>query len=82
MVWRRNSNGCGCQTPMGSHFGVGEFTTHLRTCFSGWIGSRSLGANRFGFGILTHGGLPERHAIHGGGDRGHAGGLAKPLLTA
>ena len=23
--------------PMGYHFGVGEFTTHFRTCFSGWI---------------------------------------------
>ena len=27
-------------------FGVGEFTTHFRTYFSGWIRSRSLGANR------------------------------------
>ena len=27
-------NGCGSK-PMGSHFGVGEFTTHLRTYFSG-----------------------------------------------
>ena len=26
---------------MGSHFGLGEFTTY----FSGWIGSRSLGEN-------------------------------------
>ena len=25
-------------TPMGSHVGVGEFTTHFRTYFSGWIG--------------------------------------------
>ena len=24
--------------PMGSHFGVGEFTTHCRTYVSGWIG--------------------------------------------
>ena len=24
---------------MGSHFGVGEFTTHFRTYFSGWIES-------------------------------------------
>ena len=24
--------------PMGSHVGVGEFTTHFRTYFSGWIG--------------------------------------------
>ena len=30
--------GCGSK-PMGSHFGVGEFTTHLRTYFSGWIES-------------------------------------------
>ena len=24
--------------PMGSHFGIGEFTTHFRAYFSGWIG--------------------------------------------
>ena len=30
------------------HFGIGEFTTHLRTCFSGWIGMNKLGV-RFGF---------------------------------
>ena len=30
------------------HFGVGEFTTHFRTYFSGWIGMFT-GANRFGF---------------------------------
>ena len=35
--------------PMGSHFGVGEFTTPFRTYFSGWIGSRSLGANDLDF---------------------------------
>ena len=28
-------NPCGGSKPMGSHFGVGEFTTHFRTCFSG-----------------------------------------------
>ena len=37
--------GCGSK-PMRSHFGVGKFTTHFRTYFSGWIGSRSLGDNR------------------------------------
>ena len=26
------------KTVLGSHFGVGEFTTHFRTYFSGWIG--------------------------------------------
>ena len=26
------------KTVLGSHFGVGEFTTHVRTYFSGWIG--------------------------------------------
>ena len=30
--------GCGSK-PMGSHFGVGEFTTHVCTYFSGWIES-------------------------------------------
>ena len=35
--------------PMGSHFGVGEFTTHFRTYFSGdWDA-------RWGYGILTYG---------------------------
>ena len=28
---------------------VGEFTTHFRTYFSGWIGSRSMGVRAFGF---------------------------------
>ena len=33
------------------HFGVGEFTTHFRTCFSGdWD-------VRWGYGVLTHGQL-------------------------
>ena len=32
--------GCGSK-PTESHFWVGEFTTHFRTYFSGWIGSRS-----------------------------------------
>ena len=31
----------------GYHLGVGEFTTHFRTYFSGWIGSRSLGVLAF-----------------------------------
>ena len=31
-------DGCGSK-PMVYHFGVGEFTTHLRTYFSGWIES-------------------------------------------
>ena len=26
------------KTVLGSHLGLGEFTTHLRTDFSGWIG--------------------------------------------
>ena len=31
-----SGHGCGRgSTPMGSHFGVGEFTTHFRTYFSG-----------------------------------------------
>ena len=30
--------------------GLGEFTTHFRTDFSGWIGGCSLGT-----GLLTHG---------------------------
>ena len=35
--------------PMGSHFGVGEFTTHFRTYFTGdWD-------VHWGYGILTHG---------------------------
>ena len=33
---------CGSK-PMGSHFGVGEFTTHCRTYFSGWIGMLNEG---------------------------------------
>ena len=32
--WEPPAYGCG-STPMGSHFGVGEFTTHFRTDFSG-----------------------------------------------
>ena len=36
------------KTVLVSHFGVGEFTTHF-SYFSGWIGARSLGADRFGF---------------------------------
>ena len=31
-------SGCGPK-PMGSHFGVGDFTTHFRTYFSGWFES-------------------------------------------
>ena len=33
----------------GIPFGVGEFTTHFRTYFSGWIGMF------WGYGLLTHG---------------------------
>ena len=34
-----SKDGCGRgSTPMESHFGVDEFTTHVRTYFSGWIG--------------------------------------------
>ena len=37
------------KTVLGSHFGVGEFTTHVRTYFGGdWD-------NHWGCGILTHG---------------------------
>ena len=34
--------------PMGSHVGVGEFTTHFNTYFSGWIGTFT-GGTGFGF---------------------------------
>ena len=27
------------KTVLGSHFGIGEFTIHFRTCFGGWIES-------------------------------------------
>ena len=55
---RTFQNSCGChlavgQKPMGSHFGVGEFTTHFRTYFSGWIGMFTGGR----IWILTHGHL-------------------------
>ena len=33
------SNMAAVVKPMGSHFGVGAFTTHFRTYFSGWIES-------------------------------------------
>ena len=37
------------KTVLGSHFGVGEFTTHFRTNFSGdWD-------VHWGYGVLTHG---------------------------
>ena len=36
---------------MGSHLGVGEFTTHFRTYLSGWIGMFTGGT----IWILTHG---------------------------
>ena len=42
-------------TPIGSHFGVGEFTTHFRTYFSGWIGMFTGGT----IWVLTHGHLSE-----------------------
>ena len=48
-----DSFGCGSK-PMVPFWG--RCTTDVRTYFSGWIGSRSLGANRFGF--WTHGHFP------------------------
>ena len=36
------------KTVLGSHFGVGEFTTHFRAYFSGWIGMFT-GGTGFGF---------------------------------
>ena len=39
-------------TPLVSHFGVGEFATHFRTYFSGWIGMFTGGTE---FWILAHG---------------------------
>ena len=44
-VWAICSFGCGSK-PMGSHFGVGEFTTHFRLDFSGGLGC-SLGVRDF-----------------------------------
>ena len=42
----------GGSTPMGSHFGVGEFTNHYKTYFSGdWD-------VHWGCGVLTHGHIP------------------------
>ena len=44
--------GCGCQNRFGIPFWLaGEFTTHFRTYFSGWIESDV----HWGYGILTHG---------------------------
>ena len=40
-------------TVLGSHFGVGEFTTHFRTNFIGWIGMFTGGT----IWVLTHGDL-------------------------
>ena len=36
---------------MGSHFGVGEFSTHFRTYFSVWMGMLTGGT----IWLLTHG---------------------------
>ena len=47
---REKQNGCGSK-PMGSHVGVGEFTIHFRTSFSGWIGMFTGGT----IWLLTHG---------------------------
>ena len=44
------SFGCGSK-PVGSHFGVGEFTTHFRTYFGGWIGMFTGGT----IWVLTYG---------------------------
>ena len=44
--------GCGSKA-MGSHFGMGEFTAHVRTYFSGWIGMFTEGT----IWVLTHGRL-------------------------
>ena len=50
--------GCGCQNRFGIPFlgfrcttGVGEFTTHFRLCFSGWIGMFTGNT----IWLLTHG---------------------------
>ena len=43
----------------GSDFGVGEFTTHFRTDFSGWIGMFTGGTSW----ILTHGHTIQYHTI-------------------
>ena len=45
------------QNRFGSHFGVGEFTTHFRTYFSG---DRDV---HWGCGILTHGHLRRSPAM-------------------
>ena len=60
--WRRAWGGFGCKwrrvkTVLGSHFGAfGEFTTHFRTYFSGWIESDV----HWRYGILTHGQIVSR----------------------
>ena len=46
-----DSAAIGGSKPLGSHFGVGEFTAHFRTYFSGWIGMVTGGM----VWILTHG---------------------------
>ena len=47
-----DADGCGSK-PMVSHFGVGEFTTHVRTYFSGeW--------DVHWYGALTHGHMAEK----------------------
>ena len=49
--WRGKGRTCGHGSkPMGSNFGVGEFTTHFRTYFSGWIGMFTAGT----IWVLTH----------------------------
>ena len=47
MRGQTHSYGCGFR-PMGSHFGVGEFTTHFRT-YASWDWDVD-----WGYGLLTH----------------------------
>ena len=42
------ADGCGSK-PMGSHFGLGEFTTHVGTYLSGWIESDAHWGYDLGF---------------------------------
>ena len=53
--------GCGGRNQW-YHFGVGEFTTHFRTYFSGWIGVFTGGKPIW---LLTHGNHPRKGALEG-----------------
>ena len=46
------------KTVLGSHFGVGEFTTQFRTNFSGWIESDV----QWGYAGLSRDGMSREHA--------------------